>query len=293
MTITSKWGYKSLEGKSSTIAYLTGLPNEEVFKWVAELYEPAKHLCQKLGAHDQILLALMRLRLDLHLCLLAQMFDVGKTTASEIFQHVIGVLARELSGLIVWPDDTAFYAFLPRLFKKRQFKNVRVIVDCTEVRIERASSTTMQSATWSSYKHANTMKFLIGITPNGLISYVSECWGGKVSDKQPVLQTDFTQHLQYGDAVMADRGFNVAEELGALGVQLVVPAYTKGKTQLSRTEVYTSREISRRRIRVEQVIGRMKRYRILRNVVPYHMKDYLDDIIRVIAALTNLLPKFA
>ncbi|XP_064475071.1 uncharacterized protein LOC135389050 [Ornithodoros turicata] len=185
MTITSKWGYKSLQGKSSTIAYLTGLTNEEVFKWVAELYEPAKHLCQKLGAHDQILLALMRLRLDLHLCLLAQMFDV-MTTASEIFQYVIGVLARELTGLIVWPDDTAFYVFLPRLSKKRQFKNVRVIVDCTEVRIERASSTTMQSTTWTSYKHANTMKFLIGITPNGLISYVSECRGWKVSDKQLV-----------------------------------------------------------------------------------------------------------
>lgn len=133
----------------------------------------------------------------------------------------------------------------------------------------------------------------MGITPNGLISYISECWGGKVSDKQLVLLTDFTEKLQYGDAVMADRGFNVTEELAVLGVTLVVPAYTKGKNQLSQAEVTDSREISCRRIRVEQVIGRMKRFRILKNTVPYFMKDYLDDIVLLIAALTNLMPQFA
>ncbi|KAH7984760.1 hypothetical protein HPB52_023718 [Rhipicephalus sanguineus] len=45
----------------------------------------------------------------------------------------------------------------------------------------------------------------------------SECWGGKVSDKQLVLLTDFTKKLEYGDEVMADRGFNVTEELAVLG----------------------------------------------------------------------------
>lgn len=136
------------------------------------------------------------------------------------------------------------------------------------------------------------MKVLVGITPNGLISYISECWGGKVSDKQLVLLTDFTKKLEYGDAVMADRGFNVTEELAVLGVTLVVPSYTKRKNQLSQIEVTESREISCRRIRVEQVIGRMKRFRILKNTVLYFMKDYLDDIELLVAALTNLMPHF-
>lgn len=133
---------------------------------------------------------------------------------------------------------------------------------------------------------------LVGIAPNGLISYISECWGGKVSDKQLVLLTDFTKKLEYGDAVMADRGFNVTEELAVLGVTLVVPSYTKRKNQLSQIEVTESREISCRRIRVEQVIGRMKRFRILKNTVLYFMKDYLDDIVLLVAALTNLMPHF-
>lgn len=133
---------------------------------------------------------------------------------------------------------------------------------------------------------------LVGIAPNGLISYISECWGGKVSDKQLVLLTDFTKKLEYGDAVMADRGFNVTEELAVLGVTLVVPSYTKRKNQLSQIEVTESREISCRRIRVEQVIGRMKRFHILKNTVLYFMKDYLDDIVLLVAALTNLMPHF-
>ncbi|KAL1442167.1 hypothetical protein MTO96_046518, partial [Rhipicephalus appendiculatus] len=43
------------------------------------------------------------------------------------------------------------------------------------------------------------------------------CWGGKVSDKQLVLLTDLTKKLEHGDEVMADRGFNVTEELAVLG----------------------------------------------------------------------------
>ncbi|KAH6921113.1 hypothetical protein HPB50_027904 [Hyalomma asiaticum] len=101
----------------------------------------------------------------------------------------------------------------------------------TEIRLERASASTAQSTTWSSYKNTNTVKVLVGITPNGLVSYISECWGGKVSDKQLVLLTDFTKKLEYGDEVMADRGFNVKEELAVLGVKLLVPAYTKGEVE--------------------------------------------------------------
>jgi len=37
--------------------------------------------------------------------------------------------------------------------------------------------------TWSQYKHHNTAKFLIGITSQGVFSFISQGWGGRVSDK--------------------------------------------------------------------------------------------------------------
>ena len=62
-------------------------------------------------------------------------------------------------------------------------KKVAVILDCFEIFIERPSNLFARACTWSSYKHHNTVKVLLGTTPQGVISYVSGTWGGRVSDK--------------------------------------------------------------------------------------------------------------
>ena len=49
-------------------------------------------------------------------------------------------------------------------------------IDCSEVFIEQPKSLTNQAATWSDYKHHNTVKFLVGITPTGFISFLSDCY---------------------------------------------------------------------------------------------------------------------
>ena len=46
-------------------------------------------------------------------------------------------------------------------------KKVDVILGCFEVFIERPSA---RASTWSNYKHHNTAKVLIGISPQGVIS---------------------------------------------------------------------------------------------------------------------------
>ena len=52
-----------------------------------------------------------------------------------------------------------------------------------EVFIDRPSCLLALAQTWSSYKHHNTAKFLIGITPQGTVSFISKGWGGRASDK--------------------------------------------------------------------------------------------------------------
>ena len=51
-----------------------------------------------------------------------------------------------------------------------------VIIDCFEVFIERPSNLLARARTCPYYKHHNTIKFLIGITSLGSISFVSEAW---------------------------------------------------------------------------------------------------------------------
>ena len=58
-------------------------------------------------------------------------------------------------------------ATMPTAFKKK-FPITFVIIDGSEIFIEVASDLHMESSRWSSYKHHNTIKFLVACTPNGL-----------------------------------------------------------------------------------------------------------------------------
>ena len=77
-----------------------------------------------------------------------------------------------------------------------------------------------------------------------------------------------------------------------------MPAFTKGKKQLSSREVEESRFLSRARIHVERVISRVKDFRILNGTLPIslvkrHKDDdvaMIDKITLVVGAIVNLSP---
>ena len=79
----------------------------------------------------------------------------------------------------------------------------------------------------------------------------------------------FLDKISHGDLVLADRGFDIVEDLGLRGASLAIPAFTKGKFQLSQREVETSPQaLSNVRIHVERAIGQMKCYKTLQNTFP-------------------------
>ena len=46
--------------------------------------------------------------------------------------------------------------------------------------------------------------------------------------------------ISHGDLVLADRGFDIAEDFELRGASLTIPGFTKRKPQLSQKEVETS-----------------------------------------------------
>ena len=110
--------------------------------------------------------------------------------------------------------------------------------------MERATDLKARAQTWSNYKHHNTVKFLIGITPQGTISFISKGWGGRVSDQHLTEKCGLLERLLPGDVLLADRGFNIQESAGVYCAEVKIPPFTKGKSQLSKFEVDTSRKLS-------------------------------------------------
>ena len=50
---------------------------------------------------------------------------------------------------------------------------ITTIIDCFEIFIARPNNLKARALTWSNYKHHNTAKYLIGITPQGKICFIS------------------------------------------------------------------------------------------------------------------------
>lgn len=89
---------------------------------------------------------------------------------------------ERMKPLVMWPDQEQLHKTMPMEFRKK-FSKCVFIIDCFEVFMDRPKGLMARAQTWSKYKHHNTIKFLIGLSPQGSITYVSKGWGGRVSDQ--------------------------------------------------------------------------------------------------------------
>ncbi|ROL42305.1 hypothetical protein DPX16_8184 [Anabarilius grahami] len=254
---------------------------------------------RKLSPFQMLLSTLMRLRLNLPIQHIAYLFSVDRKTMSTAFRDTIGIMFRHLKPLVHWPDRHCLQAIMPHQFVEAFGNRVSVIVDCFEIRIERASNLKARAQTFSHYKHHHTLKYLIGITPRGSISFISKGWGGRVSDKHVMENSGLLNQLLPGDLVLADRGFDIRDSVGLMCAEVKTPAFTRGCSQLDAKDVEETRRIAHLRVHVERVIGCVRtKYTILNGIIPINMAlpcrdedmTFLDKIVTVCCASTNMCP---
>ena len=221
---------------------------------------------------------------------LADRFQVSEGTVSAIFVTWVRFLGKFLAdALIFWLPKERILSNLPLIFKEHQ-KKKRCIIDCSEVFIERPKYLDVQAATWSDYKKHNTFKFLIGISPTGYIMFLSGCYGGRATDQYICQNSGFYSNLEYGDEIMADRGFQIKEDLLHHYCSLSIPPGARVKSQMTTSECKKIKEVANLRIHVERAINRLKTFSILKNVFPLTSLPLGDDIIRTCAAICNIQP---
>ncbi|XP_076350612.1 uncharacterized protein LOC143247080 [Tachypleus tridentatus] len=251
---------------------------------------------QSVSKFQQFILTLMRLRLDVPLQLLGYIFGLHTSTVSRIFQEVINI--RLVPIFVFWPEREELRMTLPVSFREK-FSKCACIIDCFEIFIQRPSDLQARADTYSSYKSHNTVKYLIGIAPQGVIIFISKGWGGRTSDVHLTENCGFLANIIPGDVILADRGFTVSESVAFCNVELKIPTFTKGKQQLSALDVETSRVLASARIDVERVIGMVcQKYSMLESTIPITLLHTdqscnlttLDKIVRVACALINIYP---
>ena len=203
-------------GNDEKVKYFSGLPSYAVLMTLFSFLERALPQKASMTKFQCFIPTLMKLRLNLSNLFLSYHFNVSTSTVSRIFNDYIDVVYIWMKPLVVWPDRHLLRKTMPMQFRKHFGRKCAVIIDCFEIFIERPSSVKAKCETWSSYKYHNTVKFLIGITPQGVISFISNSWGGRTSDKHLTEQSGFLDYILPGDIILADRGFDISASVGTI-----------------------------------------------------------------------------
>ena len=215
----NKYTVSALEG--DVIWMETGLPTKEVFNIVVNhalrFKDSVNYFAgwnvESISFEDQIFITLMKVRQNYTQLHLAQLFHCGVATISNIvitFTHVLHEI--EISA--------------PSF---RQFESCWIVIVCTDIEVAGPSLMSQENALYSSYRRINSFKVIIGVAPNGVITYVSWLYPGSISDKTIVQQSGLLNHLTAGDMILADKGFLI-QDIVPHGVCVNIPPFLNNET---------------------------------------------------------------
>ncbi|KAL3852059.1 hypothetical protein ACJMK2_015748 [Sinanodonta woodiana] len=253
---------------------------------------------QYMPLKDQLLLTLIKLRLSFDFKHLANLFKLSQQDVGSVFRAWINYMFYRFGSVPIWPDREVLLQQMPVKFRE-DFSTTFVILDGTELKVERPSALRSQSQCYSDYKSATTLKGLVGIDPRGSFIFISMLFSGSISDKEitttcgllPILQQLLEcGKLKRGDGVMVDKGFLIQHEIEELGLKLVIPPFAPGGGQMSAADVALTKKIATHRVHVEQAISRAKKFKIIDNKLDLCLFACVNQIWFCCCFLTGFMP---
>lgn len=224
---------------------------------------------------DALVIALYKIRHNIDFKMMEFTFELSRTYLSRIFKEVVDKLYFVLKQINIWGVS------------HKDSKSYRTILDCTEMYVIKANDPSIHQMTFSSYKDHPTFKLLVGCDEMGAVNFISDAFVGSISDREILVKSGFLDIVEKGDAVLADKGFDVSDLLDSKGVLINIPPFLKGKEQLSNFDVMKTRIIANRRILIENINCRAKKNKILVTPMQKHLWTYANKIIYICFALVN------
>ncbi|XP_046544950.1 LOW QUALITY PROTEIN: uncharacterized protein LOC124255158 [Haliotis rubra] len=303
-----KFGVETVKGKAGKLKnlfrYYTGItyirflallqflvPGDGSFSMT---YEKGRCDIRTLSAGNCLFLTLCRLRHNFGLKDIAVRFHLTLQSSGAVFNAWVEHMYLKLGQLSLWPHRDTIISNMPRGFK-RDFPNSVIIIDGTELRTQTPFALGLQSQLYSDYKSSTTLKSLVGCDPNGSLTFVSELFTGSISDKALTEQSGFYDvlkvllthgYIKEGDAVMADKGFTIEDELSELGLELNIPPFVSSETQMTSAETLATEKIAAHRIHIERLIAKIKKFKIVAHRIPTSLFGRINQIWTVCACMT-------
>ena len=102
-------------------------------------------------------------------------------------------------------------------------------IDCIDIKLDVPRSILDAIVhTYSNYKSNYTVKFLIGVAPNGTITHVSDAYFGNTSDKAIKSSCGVLDVFNPGYLILADTGFTI-HDIIPQGMHVNLPPFLSGK----------------------------------------------------------------
>ncbi|XP_068507646.1 uncharacterized protein [Syngnathus scovelli] len=215
----------SLRNDAEKVKFYTGLPNFFVLETVMLLLAPHMDAIRnaKLSKFQQLLLTLMRLRLDLRNQDLAYRFGIKVGTVVRTVHHVVNIMSSTLVPTAVfWPSRAELRKNLPAALRS-SCPDCAVIVDCFTVPCE--GPVARDNEQGAAVAGGDVLNYLIGVAPQGVVTFVSKGVLGNFSPRTLAESSGFLCKLLPGDVVLASRDLDIGDAVAARGARFGIAAH--------------------------------------------------------------------
>ena len=235
----------------------------------------------------RIILVFIKMKTNLTFRQLATIFNISDDCCSKYFFELVPVIRAALDFAVKWPTIESNADNMPCHFIPK-YVETYVVLDCTENFLKSFKCLHCRALLYSQYKGKQTAKYLIGVTPSGLICYCGLGHCGRASDSHIFDVENIIANIPAGSAVMADKGFFIDEALKQNNSKLFRPPFLRGQKQLTEIQCEENKGIASARVHVERAIQRIRIFKIFNNTCEKNMVGVMDELMFIACAITNL-----
>lgn len=234
---------------------------------------------------DQLLLTLAWSKLYFSYLVFEYLFGVDESTVSRIVNSIPLLLQTRFVFQDPRKSGRKKIATIEEL--KELFPDIDdILADATEQVIPRPESKRKRKPYHSGKKRKFTLKTQIATQRNGLIIHVSPTVGGRTHDYKLFKKSGLPQMIPKEMKLFVDNGYQgVQKDYPNLTVAIPFKRH-RGKKELTRSEKIFNTKQRRVRIKVENTLAKLKKYRVLSDMYRHSLQNY-NPTFRFVANVVN------